>query len=67
MSDEEKKNGLGRPQRLFENLIFVKCSKTFDIFVKARKSIVNDILLFLKRAEAVRAAQQINIIDLSKS
>ena len=32
MSDEEQKNALGRPGRLFENVIFVKYSKNFKNF-----------------------------------
>ena len=37
-SDEEKKNGLGRPERLFENLIFVKIFKFFKYFSKLQKT-----------------------------
>ena len=33
-SDEEKTNALGRPERLFENLIFVIFLKIFDFVLK---------------------------------
>ena len=40
MSDEEKKNSLGRPERLFENLFFVKYSISFKNLSKASQVIL---------------------------
>ena len=48
MSDQEKKNTLGSHERLCEHVIFMKFFKMFDIVPKAWKSIITDILMFLK-------------------
>ena len=38
MSDEEKKNPLGRPEGLFENVIFMKISKNSKFFLKLQNT-----------------------------
>ena len=49
MTDDENKNALGRPERLFENLIFVKNCEIIQIFFKASKRILyyTDTILML--------------------
>ena len=48
-SYEEKKNALGRPERLFENLIFVKFVENFNFVLKASKAILYYIQSILMR------------------
>ena len=46
MSDKDKKNALDRPERFFENLIFVKFSKIFQQISKASYAILSYIQTF---------------------
>ena len=51
------------PERLFENLIFVKIWETFNIFLEASKRIQINILASSNTLKAHRAARKISMTD----
>ena len=64
MLDEETKTELGRPERFFENPIFVICFEKINTFVKNQKSSMrNAILMFFTYFEIIFGSRNTILID----